>query len=641
MSMPEEPQSSSEEPQSSSEEPQSSSEEPQSTPLETQSLSEEPQSSSEELQSSEEAQLPLQPPRAQQPEFLTETRFDEFNLPAEVLAGLKDAGFEHCTPIQAQTLPVSLTGRDVAGQAQTGTGKTGAFLVTVLNGLLAEPAKDDGLPLALIVAPTRELSQQIYEEAKVLCRHTNLSLVQVVGGVDYVKQAEILRGGVDIVICTPGRIIDYYKQKIFKTDGIKALVIDEADRLLDLGFAKDMRYILRKLPPYDKRQSMLFSATLSYRVMELTYEYMNLPEFISVTPQTVTVEGIEQSLFHVGVDKKIPLLLGLLKREEWNRMLIFVNTKAGVEYLTYKLKGNGWPAEGITGDLPQRKRFRLMAQYKKGQIKILVATDVASRGIHVEDISHVVNYDLPQDSENYVHRIGRTARAGKTGKAISLACEKYVFHLEPLEQMLDYKIPVIWPEEDWYVEDRSKPFPTKRKARLKSSSQRRSRSAENRKRTQRKPQPRRKPSHFPGAFFGFGPEPREEKPEPQKAKTETKKAKSAPKKTKAEPHKAKAEAQESAVEAEEQKPKAAEKKKRAPRRRRRPAAKASLPDSESTAREPKGSESTASEPKGSESAAGEPKGSESTAGEPKGSESTASESKSSESTAREFKSSEH
>ncbi|MBT8368393.1 MAG: RNA helicase, partial [Deltaproteobacteria bacterium] len=284
----------------------------------------------------------------------------------------------------------------------------------------------------------------------------------------------------------------------------------------------------------------------SYRVMELTYEYMNLPEFISITPQTVTVEGIEQSLFHVGIDKKIPLLLGLLKREEWNRMLIFVNTKSGVEYLTYKLKGNGWPAEGITGDLPQRKRFQLMAQYKKGELKILVATDVASRGIHVEDISHVINYDLPQDSENYVHRIGRTARAGKTGKAVSLACEKYVFHLEPLESMLDYKIPVIWPEEDWYVEDRSKPLPTKRKTRLKSSAQRRTRSEENKKRAQRKPQKNRKPSHFPGAFFGFGPEPEETKPEQEETKAESA----------------------------EQKPKTADKKKRAPRKRKRPAAKA-------------------------------------------------------------------
>jgi ATP-dependent RNA helicase RhlB len=536
MSMPEEPQSSMEETQSPQEEPQSSPEEPQSPPEESQSSPEETQSPQEEPQSSpEEPQFLQQPPRAQKPEFLTETRFDEFNLPAELLAGLKDADFVHCTPIQAQTLPVSLTGRDVAGQAQTGTGKTAAFLVTVVNALLAEPAKNDGLPLALIVAPTRELSQQIYEEAKVLCRHTRLTLVQVVGGVDYVKQAEILRAGVDIVICTPGRIIDYYKQKVFKTEGIKSLVIDEADRLLDLGFEKDMRYILRKLPAFDKRQSMLFSATLSYRVMELTYEYMNLPEFISVTPQAVTVEGIEQSLFHVGVDKKIPLILGLLKREEWNRILIFVNTKAGVEYLTYKLKGNGWPAEGITGDLPQPKRFRLMSQFKKGQIKILVATDVASRGIHVEDISHVINYDLPQESENYIHRIGRTARAGKTGTAISLACEKYVFHLEPLEKMLDYKIPVVWPEEDWYVEDRSRPLPTKRKTRMKQSTQRRNRSAESHPREPRKPQQTRKPSHFPGAFFGFEPGPVRTKPEPEGTKPEPVGSKPEPVGTKPEP----------------------------------------------------------------------------------------------------------
>jgi ATP-dependent RNA helicase RhlB len=456
---------------------------------------------------SEEPHLSSQIQRAQKPEFLTNTRFDEFDLHAEVLAGLNDAGFEFCTPIQAQTLPVSLTGRDIAGQAQTGTGKTAAFLVTMLNGLLSKAEKSTGLPLALIVAPTRELSQQIYEEAKVLSRHTRFSLVQVVGGVDYLKQAEILRQGVDIVIGTPGRIIDYYKQGIFKTEGIKCMVIDEADRLLDLGFAKDMRYILRKLPHYDKRQSMLFSATLSYRVLELTYEYMNLPEFISVTPQTITVEGIEQSLYHVGSERKVALLLGILKREEWSRMLIFVNTKAGVENLTYRLKGNGFPAEGITGDLPQRKRFRLMSQYKKGLIKILVATDVASRGIHVEDISHVINYDLPQDSENYVHRIGRTARAGKTGKAISLACEKYVFHLEQLEDMLGYKIPVIWPEEDWYSEDQSKPLPNTRRGRLKRSAQRRDRNGSKKQRPAGKPPQKRKPSHFPGAFFGFGPGP--------------------------------------------------------------------------------------------------------------------------------------
>ncbi len=442
--------------------------------------------------------------RAVKPKFLTRTPFTEFNLPAEVLSGISAAGFIYCTPIQAQTLSVSLEGRDVAGQAQTGTGKTAAFLVTIFTRLLAATDREPGLPAALIVAPTRELANQIYEEATVLGRRTGFKIAQVVGGIDYQRQAEILKEGVDIVICTPGRIIDYFKQGIFKTNGIKLVVIDEADRLLDLGFAKDMRYILRKLPRYDRRQSMLFSATLSYRVLELTYEYMNLPEFISITPEEVTVEGIDQVLFHVGRDQKLPLLLGILEREEWTRMLIFINTKAGVEWLTQKLKNNNCPAEGITGDLHQRKRFQLMEKFKTGRIKILVATDVASRGIHVEDISHVINYDLPQEAENYIHRIGRTARAGKTGKAISLACEQYVFHLEAVEEMLGCKIPVIWPENDWYVADKGGPV-------TPSAQGRTTRTARGRERVLKRPAPPKPsekswPQKYPGAFFGFLPE---------------------------------------------------------------------------------------------------------------------------------------
>ena len=445
-------------------------------------------------------------PRAEKPEFLSEKRFDTFELPEPLLKALNDAGFEYCTPIQEQTLPISLSGRDVAGQAQTGTGKTAAFLVTVITRLLMLSDRDPRLASALIIAPTRELSHQIVEEARMLCRHSDLKIAEVVGGVDYKRQAQILQRGVDIVICTPGRIIDYYKQGIFKTEAIKILVIDEADRLFDLGFTKDMRYLLRKLPLYDKRQSMLFSATLSYRVMELTYEYMNLPEFISVTPQTITVEGIDQQLFHVGTEKKLELLLGLLKREDWNRMLIFVNTKVGVDWLTRKLKGNGWPAERITGDLPQRKRFRLMEQFKNGKIKILVATDVASRGIHVEDISHVINYDLPQDSENYVHRIGRTARAGKTGKAVALACEDYVYHLEPLEEMLGYKIPVVWPGSDWFIADKSKPIASERRSRLRRSGRKRSQHRAQKRSEAPPASTKAKARSFPGAFFGFGPE---------------------------------------------------------------------------------------------------------------------------------------
>ena len=472
---------------------------------------------------SEAPAAPVEILRAPKPEFLTETRFDSFDLPPEVLKGIAEAGFEHCTPIQAEALPLLLQGRDVAGQAHTGTGKTAAFLVTVITRLLGMPDRKTGLPQAIIMAPTRELSRQIVEEAAILSRHTDITLLEVVGGIDYKEQAEGLQKGTDIVIGTPGRIIDYYKQGILKTKDIKFLVIDEADRLLDMGFEKDMRFILRKLPFFEKRQSMLFSATLSYRVLELTYEFMNLPEFISVIPDQVTVAGIEQRLFHVGVDRKFQLLLGILKREDFTRILMFVNMKVDVERLARRLKANGFPAEGITGDLPQRQRFKLMERFKNGQIKILLATDVASRGIHVEDISHVINYDIPQDAENYVHRIGRTARAGKTGKAVTLACDEYVFHLEPLETLLGYKIPVVWPEEDWFVEDRSRSEDLERPGRPdfrsgrrdrdrdRDRGQGRTRGRDGRRKPERDEAPKKpKVKRIPGAFFGFGPQEPEE-----------------------------------------------------------------------------------------------------------------------------------
>lgn len=454
---------------------------------------------------------PCPAPPGQAPEFLTETRFEELNLPEVLLRGLSDSGFDRCSPIQAQVLPVSLTGKDVAGQAKTGTGKTAAFLVTIFARLLSLPPEDRRLPSSLIVAPTRELALQIYEEALKIGRHMDFRFALVVGGIDYQKQASLLKEGVDIVVCTPGRIIDYYKQKIFQTQGIRIVVIDEADRLLDLGFAKDMRYILKNLPPYDKRQSMLFSATLSYSVMELTYEYMNLPEFIAVAAEDVTVEGVRQELFHVENESKLRLLLGLLNREEWTRALIFVNTKSGVEWLTRKLKGNGFPAEGITGDLTQKKRFQLMERFKKAAIKILVATDVASRGIHVEDISHVFNFDLPQDPEDYIHRIGRTARAGKTGTAISLACEKYVYHLEAIEAKLGVKIPVIWFDEGWLSPDQCGPVSVPPRERSKPSRDRKGKTPQRREGPKPHgapappPLPKRDPNYFPGTFFGFGP----------------------------------------------------------------------------------------------------------------------------------------
>jgi ATP-dependent RNA helicase RhlB len=389
-------------------------------------------------------------------DIATGREFRSLVLRESILKGLQEAGFERCTLIQERTLPLTLQGRDVAAQAQTGTGKTAAFLITIFERLLQSAPKQTPGPHALILAPTRELALQIYQDARALGKYTSLRISIVYGGVSYQPQLDALAAGTDVVIATPGRLIDYIKQKAFSPHHIRMLVIDEADRMFDMGFLADLRYILRRLPPYTQRQSMLFSATLSTRVLELTYEHMNAPEEIIVNPDTRIVETVEQLLYHISEAEKLPLLLGLLKREQWERVLIFANTKAKAARLAEKLELNGYPAKELTGDLNQARRTRVLNQFKEGKIQILVATDVASRGIHVEDISHVVNYDLPQDREDYVHRIGRTARAGKPGKAIAFACEKYVYFLEPIEQFIGQKIPVAWVEEDSLVPDASR-----------------------------------------------------------------------------------------------------------------------------------------------------------------------------------------
>jgi len=391
-----------------------------------------------------------------------EVEFSQLNLSSSLLKGIAAAEFRYCTPIQALTLPHTLKGKDVAAQAQTGTGKTAAFLITIFHQL--EMLKPQGRgPHALVIAPTRELALQICDEARLLGKHMEFTVLPVFGGIDYVKQQKALRKGVDIVVATPGRLLDFIKQKVVHTKQVRILVIDEADRLFDMGFLRDLRFILRRLPPYHKRQSMLFSATLSYAVMELAYEHMNQAKEIFADPQHITVEEINQVLYHVGNDMKFNLLIGLLKREEWNRVLVFANTRAGVDMLAHKLAGNGFSAIGITGTVHQKKRLQIMQRFKAGQIKILVATDVASRGIHVEDIDIVINYDIPQDPEDYVHRIGRTGRAGKAGKSITLACETYVYNLEAIEDLLQERIQVEWAEEDWYETDRSGPMPSRRK----------------------------------------------------------------------------------------------------------------------------------------------------------------------------------
>jgi len=374
-----------------------------------------------------------------------------------VLQGIAAVGFTHCTPIQERILPLSLQGLDVAGQAQTGTGKTAAFLITLFTRLLQQPppALPEAAPRALIIAPTRELVVQILHDAEALGQFTGLAMQAVYGGIDYQKQRELLRQGCDVLIGTPGRLIDYFKQRVYTLRCAEALVIDEADRMFDMGFIADLRFLLRRLPPYNKRQSMLFSATLSYAVMELAYEHMNDPVKVTVSPEQVTAENVDHLLYHVGGHEKLPLLLGVLEREAPTRTMIFVNTKRSGEWLARRLTENGHRAEAITGDLDQRVRLRLVREFKAGQLPILVATDVASRGLHIDDVTHVINYDLPQDAENYVHRVGRTARAGASGRAISLACEEYVEALESIETLTGFKIPVAVPPDDLFV----KPVP--------------------------------------------------------------------------------------------------------------------------------------------------------------------------------------
>jgi ATP-dependent RNA helicase RhlB len=378
--------------------------------------------------------------------------FRTLDLPTPVLQGIEAAGFTHCTPIQELTLPLILQGKDVAAQAQTGTGKTAAFLIGCFTRLLrTDRAVFPGTPKAIIVAPTRELAVQIYEDARLLGQFTSLRILAVYGGIDYHKQREALQQKVDIVVGTPGRLIDYLRQRVFSLKAVEVLVVDEADRMFDMGFIKDIRYILRRLPPYHARQSFLFSATLGYREMELAYEFMNNPVKVSASPERLTVAQVEEVLYHVAREEKLPLLLGLLKRERGERILIFANTKRAAQWLADRLTLYGYQSQAITGDLDQRKRLRVVKAFKEGELPILVATDVASRGLHVEGVTHVINYDVPQDPEDYVHRIGRTARAGASGKAITLADEEFVLALPTIETLIGHKIPVEWPAEALFL----------------------------------------------------------------------------------------------------------------------------------------------------------------------------------------------
>ena len=373
---------------------------------------------------------------------LTETRFCNLELSDSILLGLNDAAFNHCTPIQDKALPLLLRSKDIAGQAQTGTGKTATFLLATFQHLLNDESEAIKNPRALILAPTRELAIQIHKDALSLSKHLNLKFALIYGGTDYQKQLDTLKSNIDIIIGTPGRIIDFYKQNAFTLNHIQVTVMDEADRMFDLGFIKDIRYLLHRMPAPEQRLNMLFSATLSYKVTELAYEHMNNPILIRIESEEVTSKAIQQSAYCPANEQKIPLLIGLLNHHQPQRSIIFVNTKRCAELLDDTLNANGYKTAALSGDVPQDKRQRLLADFQDNKITLLIATDVAARGLHIADVSHVINYDLPQDVEDYVHRIGRTARFGASGIAISFICEHYAYSMPDIETYIGQKIPV-------------------------------------------------------------------------------------------------------------------------------------------------------------------------------------------------------
>lgn len=373
---------------------------------------------------------------------LTKTRFSNLELSDSIIKSLKLAGYTECTPIQDKTLPLSLRGKDIAGQAQTGTGKTAAFLLATFQHLINDESEQIKNPRALILAPTRELAIQIHKDALLLGKLLNFKYALIYGGTDYKKQQASLKGSVDIVIGTPGRVIDFQRQNILNLNNIQVTVMDEADRMFDLGFIKDIRYLLRRMPPPEKRLNLLFSATLSYKVTELAYEHMNSPELVKIEQEEVTSKAITQSAFCPANDQKIPLLLGLLKKYQPERSIVFVNTKRSAEQLDGYLIANGYKVAVLTGDVPQEKRQRLLTDFQENRVNLMIATDVAARGLHIPAVSHVINYDLPQDAEDYVHRIGRTARFGTTGIAFSFICEDYAYSMPDIEDYIGEKIQV-------------------------------------------------------------------------------------------------------------------------------------------------------------------------------------------------------
>ena len=383
-------------------------------------------------------------------------KFTELPLSEEVLSGVEKAGYTDCTEVQQQVLPMTLQGRDVMVQSKTGSGKTAVFLLTIL-----EKYRRNRSGAALIVSPTRELAVQIEEDARLLSAgFPEYRIGCFYGGVGYKEQIEELSSGLNLYVGTPGRLLDFASSSRIDFRCFDTVVLDEADRMFDMGFYPDIQTMFSRMVGPQERQTMLFSATLSTRVRNLAWSYMNDPAEVTVQPGEITVKNITQELFHVTKDEKFPLLLSIFRKLNPASCLIFTNTKDMAVEVAKRLQMNGYKAEYLMGDMPQSKRLKTIDRMKEGKLPILVATDVAARGLQIDDLELVVNYDIPEDYENYVHRIGRTARAGKSGKAITLACEEYIYGLEPIETYIQMKIPVIWPDEAGLesVEDKSAGF---------------------------------------------------------------------------------------------------------------------------------------------------------------------------------------
>ena len=379
--------------------------------------------------------------------------FTEFNLHESLMKGIEKAGYKTCTPVQEQVLKAGLTGDDLYVQSQTGTGKTAAYLTLMLQQLLTVPELNG--KKALIMVPTRELAVQVEEEAETLAQETGLKTGSFYGGVGYEKQTALLKKNVDILVGTPGRVIDLQESGTMDLSQVAFLVVDEADRMFDMGFYPDLRKLIKVLPATDQRQTMLFSATLNTYVKNLAWEYTEETKEITIEPEHITIEEIDQVILHVSSDDKMKLLLGILKNEKPSSVIIFCNTKRSCEVIAKRLKMNDIEAEFIIGDLPQSRRLKVLESFKKGELSCLVATDVAARGIDVTDLAMVVNYDLPNEAENYVHRIGRTARAGKSGKAYTLCSEQDVYNLPAIERYVGNAIPASMASDEMFIDDAS------------------------------------------------------------------------------------------------------------------------------------------------------------------------------------------